>query len=52
MAFSGTWVFSEQKENYGLDDKPYLGVTTHVNRAVIPDGTFLLCHDCTERQCC
>lgn len=43
MAFPGTWVFSEQKENDGLDDKSSLGlgVTPHVNRAVIPDwGLF------------
>lgn len=39
MAFSGTWVFSGEKENDGLDDKSYLGlgVTTHVNGAFIPD---------------
>lgn len=32
-------MFSERKESDGLDDKSYLGlgVTTHVNGAVIPD---------------
>lgn len=39
MASLGTWVFSGQKENDGLDDNSYLGlgVTTHVNGAFIPD---------------
>lgn len=32
-------MFSEQKENDGLDEKSYLdfGVTTHANGVVIPD---------------